>query len=119
MWTENYNRYANILSESNAKQLHEQMERIEKDAPELFAAVNFLALSFADQIDKFDPNTERTSETVIRIIPKLAINFALRAPLVLPLREDLCKKLNAWATHVWFEKLRGGVLEEPSHFCDD
>jgi hypothetical protein len=54
---------------------------------------------------------------MISLIPKHVVNFALQTQLVLPTKDELCDKLNKWATHVWYEKLRQGKLEEPDHYC--
>ncbi|RDD61814.1 hypothetical protein [Ferruginivarius sediminum] len=119
MWTDDYRKYADLLHAASTKQLSEQMQRLERDSPELSAVINFLALSLADHVEKSDRDEFEEEGDILDMIPPPAINFALTTPLVLPARDVLCDKLNKWAARVWFEKLRQGILEEPSHFCGD
>jgi hypothetical protein len=40
------------------------------------------------------------------------------SPLLAPWRAGLCEKLNHWAFHVFRQKLKHGLIEEPAHYCD-
>jgi len=117
MWVDTYNKNVKLLNGSSVKRLHDEMQRLEKEYPEMFATINVLALALAEKIEKLGQVETDDGISMISLIPKHVVNFALQTQLVLPTKDELCDKLNKWATHVWYEKLRQGKLEEPDHYC--
>jgi hypothetical protein len=119
MWCEEYEHLKNILFEAKPEVLREQINKAEKETPELFAAFNMLALALQSEIQRLDSAELSGNQTILNVIPPVVVSAALKSQLSLPLRAELCDKLNKWATRLWYQKLRQGILEEPKHYCDD
>jgi len=118
-WREEYDRLKDILSQTKADIILKQLQKAEKDTPELYAAFNMLSLALQDQIHQLDSAESSEDQTILNVIHPVVISAALKSRLSLPLRAELCDKLNKWATKIWYQKLRKGMLEEPKHYCDN
>jgi hypothetical protein len=117
-WVAHHDRHKAVLDRASPAHLEEQLRAAERDLPALYATYSMLALLLYQEVLRLDPAAGPDGQqTILAVIPPRAIAAALRLSTVFPDRDELCRRLNAWAAAVHFDKLRRGILEEPAHYC--
>jgi hypothetical protein len=116
-WKQEYERLYSAIATCPPQAFVDQLERAEKEMPELYAALNLLAVGVHGEIEDLDrKRTEGDAESPINSLPVNLVSALARLRLAISTK-DLCEKLNRWYAWVHFQNLRRGIVQEPGH-CD-
>lgn len=126
-WREEYDKLKDILSQTKAEIILKQLQKAEKDTPELYAAFAMLALLLPNEIShinaQHESNPRTDCKTILNAIPPIVVNVAMKQKIVLPLRAILCSELNKWALSKFLKEIENPnptqPYPEPAHYCGD
>lgn len=122
MWTEDFRKYHAAVSADCQAALQTQLEEVERQMPELYAALNLMTFALLSKVSETDMNDGEGGAIFVQTLTPALICAFSQLPLInqasMLNRREVCRRLASWNGWVWYQKFKVGQLTEPSDLPD-